>query len=57
MLFKDQVKTMTGGQLQDWIAEWKIIEHRAHAMRDPRVARRASIALAVAWKEQDRRSA
>ncbi len=57
MLFKDQVKTMTGGQLQDWIDEWKIIEHRAHAMRDPRGARRAAIALAVAWREQDRRSA
>ena len=55
MLFKDQVKTMTGDELLNWIAEWKAIEHRAHAMRDPGGARRAGLALRMAWREQDRR--
>ena len=55
MLFKDQVKTLTDSALEDFVSEWRILEHRAHAMRDSRGARNSRIALACAWKEQDRR--
>ena len=55
MLFKDQVKTLSDAQLDEFVNEWRILEHRAHAMRDSRGARNSRIALACAWKEQDRR--
>ena len=57
MLLKDQAKTMNDSQLADFINEWRILERRAFAMRDTRGARKSRIALACAWKEQDRRAA
>lgn len=55
MLFKDQVKTLTDAALENFVREWRIVQHQAHAMRDVRGARNSRIALACAWKEQDRR--